>query len=1642
MQLPDALKFTALMYIIIKELKNMGEKIAETGRISGGLKGAAGLNYTEMSSGQGRQEMNGRDFAGLFERDFPPENTKQLRIISSVNELYMNEAEKKYEGFDLMLKKFELQGTDYDKEYEKLFDYLAATRDLETDTDRTIKIQKEIIDKMVPDDIQKRIVIMRRGDKTEGFVTPDGTIFIPQALINFCDSYDELAAAYAHELSHLILKTGVKKALDGSINTFGIGWAHETAGDQYAVALLEKGGFKATAFATLIEKLQGNKRGSIHQGGLMRAVQNYAGLGVVDRTTSNKELTPIDPELKGPAREANTNLIGEIMQGERLKDLSDEDIKDLTSKLHPKDLETFYNKVTKYNRTIENEHGERVISPAVLAVKETITKRIESMGYNKEQANIFLYLVGGNRSRITDAYFFKEPEDFVKICKALCDFENTDLINRMHNDVFQSDFYDFMEKNKERFSARDQYNYPAVSEFFSFLIFDVYDIDFEQKKTGIPVTKQTFLAGLKALNGEEGSGYYRSGSNEIGKIIGNYLMHTVIGKAVSEGVPVNRKDIEAVLDEITAEDINLYPFALKEMIVNSTSRNKLKFNNREYDIPEDDKDRIVKTIEEYYNLEIKKEEKTEFGFSNLDLFVKALENKGLSDVKRAEAADKLHFTMRKYLNENNPDDAQMLTFAMYILDKLYSANIKYNFPLFDYMKNPGKYVHPVDRQGREHLPPEKHYPLTPEEEELNEKYNKFSIGVYLGTEIFRSDGDEFYTYLHALSERSGIDFDKLSKVEAINLGRDLLLSEGHIYNIEPVLFGDKYPVETWGSRQTRVTDYTRFFELPIMRRMAEAKNTFNARSFEELLIKSEDFISNIDFMREQMKLYGGIYHDSLLSLIIGDDMRNECQKLIKPDLPDNELLHLADFLKIYYPDGVQKNVLTREINKRYLESAQISIDDKISYLLKNIEVVGVEGLALLADHITDINDFRNFKKRLGKHFDEYLSGSTTTTMIAAGDFISSYLTGNFEQVFSTAFTDEDNKREISTGLAKKWFETTMSDDSKYTGGGVTYDKSQKKFAAGRSSHFKTLHDYFDVLRDLTTTQRALAVIKLLAESNGGLTTPENREKVAAQIVQGLNLKDGFLKSVLSAAIKESDAKLVTFPVAQIIGPLLFRALDEQKIDIDQVSSTALEKDYDFGEKGEWIETVKKRVSDELSDDEIRDALSATTRDVKIFGVEYAKHPNSLIYPIAQQSDRQYEAFTGKLNDTIGSPAAEDKNNIVTSGIDPSTEALIRAVEISGALGVRALQLTTQFEDLPPELDKRLSQSFDANRGMEKLRFWLNLDKLASENPEIEEFVKNIKLGEYKGGGSLQTTYAAKYTPEGEAAKDVVLRMKNPNVELFIDEVYKSAMKSLETVVAESKDPEVLRKAKVGMMLLDLSREWCKADIADANYEASDDQFRVTIDNFNKQENENFYAPERILTHPKLKVETLGEGRTVNQFLNDKSIEAAKKQKVIESLSNFFIYQLKNPSYIDGQGNRMHIKQSDPHIGNFLITNEGSNPKIGVIDRDYYLHLDRPDVEVLNKLMHEQNPHVFASSFIDRLLEVNKVRGLQKQIQKGKILGKLGLQLAGGESDNMMLLRTLITEFTSSGMEVPIGMRIMIRNVEAFKKLNRKYGLEF
>jgi hypothetical protein len=466
----------------------------------------------------------------------------------------------------------------------------------------------------------------------------------------------------------------------------------------------------------------------------------------------------------------------------------------------------------------------------------------------------------------------------------------------------------------------------------------------------------------------------------------------------------------------------------------------------------------------------------------------------------------------------------------------------------------------------------------------------------------------------------------------------------------------------------------------------------------------------------------------------------------------------------------------------------------------------------------------------------------------------------------------------------------------------------------------------------------------------------------------------------------------------------------------------------------------------LSDIEISSILRANGRNITLFNPKHPSSPDSAFTKICQESDLKYNQITDRLNVLFNKTQNGETQPTETTEIDPATEAVIKGVEASGALGIRSLQLASQFSKLEPALEKRLSESLDSNSGLNKLLFWENLHKLAEEDPKIKSFLQRITLHDYLGGGSLQTTYGATYKDESGNEREVILKMKNPNVVAFIRESYSSAYKALEVVSNQRFGGKKAESAKTGMALMDLAQKWCLEDLNDTSFVKDDDLFRQTITKYNLQTgSDQFYAPERILTHNKLKSEDLAPGRTVNKLLNDPDVSREKKKEIVEMLSKFFVYQFRRNSFIDDHGKNYFLAHSDPHVGNYIADISGEKPKIGVIDRSLYLKLEEKDVNVLEKLMVKGNNTEFAESFIDRILDINKEKGLHRLAVKNKVFAKLlidsAYQMARGGIDRFALMRTMLTELSNSKMDVPLNLRLMIRNIGAFQELTKKYGVD-
>ena len=1476
----------------------------------------------------------------------------------------------------------QLMATDWDADLQVTLNYFAATCDLEVDTERTGHLE-EICRKVDPDNTAPcRVIIMKKSERPTAFVTADGSIFVSQSLINLCDSDDDLAFILGHEKGHIKNRTAVIRTAQNALTAWGVNWIHEAiGGDQESINFMERGGYKVSSAAKMIEKVAGFERGKEHQSGVMRATQAYGSFAVLNRTSSATDETPLPDYMRGVVRKTNIEIF-EALQKSGIEKLSSRDSERVVSSLHPQHMEMVFDLGTSYKYSDEKLE---VITPFFFAVDGEIVSRLTRAGHTKLDALTFIALQDRDNA-VDNYYFIDNPEKFTEVCRNLQKFSQTDYVNALHREVFITDDETFV-----RYKGDDEYNqekYHAVRTFFSgALQWSIYDVNNEPNGVGIGVTVDTFLDGIAALQSfaknYEDSGVCRA-------MYDNYFWTNVLGKSLAEKGFVDPKEIEAFFTLTYRHNFYIDGNELYSHVRRYYSKKEgavIKYNDKEYPFPDEQRKIALETIKELLHVEFEKEEMVEFDTSDLDRLFALFENPPESqwgDRDKNDFAHDILLKMMRYMGQNGFDENMRNEWAEHVIKLVSQFEYKIPYSFSEYIRKP----HTFDEgYAKKNITP-----VSVENLDNESRLYGFYVGLVMLTQFYDEDSEDFYKQLNLLCETCEIDFDKLSKIETFNICQEVLLAEQG-WAFKPQVFGGSSPIELEFARsRARVSNYQKLSELPFMVRLMKPEPV-EADSFSALNRVESELIENLTmFHTNHTRTPEGvdIFHEKLVYLVVGRDILLQSFNLIEKGVPETEFDELAKFLENSYPHNVEYQAFIGELDRRFLSSEDVPIRGKIDHVYKNIERVGYGGISLVADQITKIEDFRYMKEKLKKNLHKYMEGTENLAFLAIGDYNSQLVSDRFESVFKTAAKDEETAIKTSTEAARKWF-SYVSGFSQYGYRVVRFEKELGKFSVNRdaSDYFSSISDSFDRLKNLTEIQRFAIAMKLLVEKGGGLSSPENRKILARNIIDSLNIKNEFLRLAITAACTEADAKLAAIPAAQVLGPNLFRSYDKTKVDLDDVMRSVATEDYKY--VGNDYVRVKERVEDLYTREQVEAILRSNSRDIKIFGPEYAPFPDSAIFKLAQDNDERYYEFSGELRKLLEkqgefAPISLEEGEV--SKIDPETEALIKAVESSGPLGGRSLQLTRQFENLSPEIDKRLSASFDRNKGMDKFRFWLNLEKLAGENPEIEAFVQRIELQEYKGGGSLQTTFRADYYLEDGSRQDIVLKMKNPNVELFVNEVYESAYKSMEKVAREARDKSTLRHARMAMMLLDLSKQWCKADINDREYELKDDLFRKKIDRFNnrpKSDTNTFtYAPRRWLTHKQLKAESTGLGETLNYELYENQ-DPESKRKAVQAVSQFMLFQMDNPDYQDGDGNDVYVVQSDPHVGNYLIAHVDEGGQfVGVIDRDYYLTLKREDIEVLNEYVNGVDPRKFANDLIDRIFDINKIRGLQRKVIKTNI----------------------------------------------------------
>jgi hypothetical protein len=1516
---------------------------------------------------------------------------------------------------------------DLTEQVQREFLYLSATKGLEIGSARS-DILQEYIDKMVQGNTnwegKVRVVIMNKGQEPTAFAYPDGTIFISQSLINLYDSLDEVVGILAHEVKHITNGT-TRAAFNSKVKhgtSLGVDWLHEMTSDFGAPELLEKVGLKSTATADVLTKLAdhfGNRRGTEHQAPVMRAIQQLGVHAVKDYETSHIDYTDLPPELMREPRMTNFEAIIDAAVRDDV-----EAVEQYLPLLHPRDLGTFFDVADNgsyygLSEVYPERDTEKEIAKKVGAI---VVQRLLAEGRSENEIKLFFLSTTRGYSHLSPS--FKNVADLTSyITTAQTMFEN-DTVSQSSEKLFRNsrkgdplrDLIYFISYRFDSFTDKDAVFFTDISELAQF-IGEVNNLT----QDGLPAVKDgSFVddqGNILRLESNRSAQFHEDLKHIIFNYIERYyLAHVPDGELDQDQI----EDIFRAVQEVGYEPLtSSYYFPIKEESIGPGNKKIIEIAYRrvfgkelvrradgkeitplpsptEFRAEIEGKSRwdVEQLLKQYaYDHELDTETRAEYVRVGLDY---------LNDYNFARThleslvQDEIGYSAMKNWRENG--DPKWDTFSRSRAMNSMRTRLKNAFD---------------QSSGNEPTEQEEPKPRKLSIDDVIAEYGLDRETLYAEArkrgEVDRTSSQiEFVANTIAVSETHLFDFvDEImrdTKADVGSMDQFQLLAMCH------PLFKLANEDDRGAWSRDKITDFERFYQLRFVQEIVQQIEQIHFENVQDLLAYIKDAKSR--FSQRPVNARFSLYEDDVYSVLLAKPVRDELLRLSEPsNIRQQDYPILVELLNEHFPYSPQRRELVKALQTAYINNPEIPIKDKIDFFLKEYKLLGFEGAILVAEQITDVTTYREFKAKLDELALEYVSGEESLDGVATTDIASSVLTQRADLLVKTASGSSSVARETSTDLAIQWVKTYLG-ENEWRRNDIQYDKKTGKFIlteAGRSA-FATFNDTIDYFRNLPESKKLAIALKAMSDQDGLLVSGEGRQLLERMLVDGLGLSDPFFRSVLSNAIKSGDAKVVGLPAAQMLIPFMFRSLSVGAVDVRRVRAVELR------ERNDGSYTTTKVKNKEFSED-LPAILSAGTRDIRYFGFRYKDQPQSTIGVQAQESGQVYFDTLSNLNSRILIDARNEQVK-ESSNLPPATEAIIKAGETSPVF-VRGMQMAVQLIDFDPAIQDRLSQTQDSMKGMEKLRFWDNLLSKAQGDPELARFIEEdlISLDSYLGGGSLFTTYGATVRGEGGTTQKIVIKMLNPNAEEFIRLSYGFSSTVLGEVEQQTRG-KTRQNARFAGSLLELSNTWCIRDINDDQYEQRDDAFRTTVETFNQQRGQTAVeAPERVYTSKKVKVEGQYQGTTLNKFLNDPTMSAERKAETVDTLLAFFDHQFDFSPMTSPDGKRIFIFHSDPHAGNYMIDPSSSEQRLGAIDRSMYLALGEQDVEMFKLLKSGENAQ-FINFFIARCLEVSGIEGREATRIRYGVLNQLGGELVRqrlrGRNDTAAFLQVILQEFAKYG----------------------------
>ena len=1506
---------------------------------------------------------------------------------------------------------------------EEEFSYLSRTRRIEVETDR-VQILQDIVDKMTDgENVTARIVILNKGNAPTAFVHADGTIFVSQSLINRLDYLDEVGQVLAHEINHLLIGTPEKVArAQGSATRTGVSWLHEGVSDVLVSRLLEKAGLNPMVTQSTVQKIAWNTRDTVHQAGVARGAQHIGGLKAINYRTSHQEPQAIPNMLTHEPAYTNMELVNIMLSEGNINGATD-----ALAKLHPRDLHNIYSSFIGVGDRTE-------LTNLVRAYNGLVSRRCSEAGYTDAETRLFLITRHDKNYPADSETLIQTPEMMRELAGSINDYQRSQRFEEAYRNIF---------------GYNSPYGFFVVGErYLGFIRTHMYDTGRATRDVGAPVTQDTLLDTLSTISpilDERDRGI-------VSHVIRRFIDVSLV-PSLREG-KINDENLVNFFQSVKERGLLCRRSDVEPMRYSDVPRPKT------LDIYEP----VLRAYDAVFPMQTTKSVERTRPLLTTDMIDSLIA--GSVDTRGEFSSFTFNNELNRLLWRSDLDalsDEQRLALLEYFSQRIDAMDLPSRRNLLSCLENGPTAQVPTEHPSRQPI----------EVQEANQAINRFNLKALTGMVFFPTDTKTFYEYMTRTMEASGIDYASLTKTQLLNLWQGMTLLSPNRASLTFDLSSPHPVIAGWqpNRRIVSIRNIDAFCELPIMQELLSRDETAGIQDigglneYAEMLYRRQnlhrlqpdtitetqataayallhltpDELRDRQAVRRLAKNMSDLYDDNPWALIVGRDIRARFAELAQGDIPEDQFDEVYEFAGKFFPEGPRKKALLRNINATYLSSEAVPLQAKIDYLVTNFDRVGPEGLVMVAEHITRYEDYVAFRERLKPRLEKYLEGSDRVTSAAALDSFSASFVKGYEKLFNTCRSSTEDRRTQSTRSAEEWLWSVFSPGqiSQRLNGMIQYDKATNRFRINSDARegFRSISDIFAELHGLTPMQRFGVAMKALTERGGALTSNENRTKFGKIVTEALGIKPGLIRTAIEYGCQTIDPSLLSLSAAQAMSPMLFRSLQTEDIDGGELKNRGSPfHDQRHGQL--WWEKG-------LPGNRLPELLSLDTRSLTHFG--RAAGRSRTIDGLVQSSAEMYSTSFDTLEQRFGQHNdQEDMKRKAEQASDPAVEAVIQGIESGGSIGQRSLQLGRQLFRFSPEIDRRLARSFDANKGLNKLLFWENLHKLRGEDSRVGTFVADqlVEVRGYLGGGSQYTTYEAIATLPDGTEEEVVLKMLNPNAIGFVGKVYGAANGVLHHIATTGTKKEQ-EQARAAMTVLDLAKEWTLRDIGDQRFAEDDDVYREGIQRYNEHTGVTvFKVPERRLTTQELKVEQKVNRRTANGALSDPSVDGVIKRALVDNLRSLFEHELNAPIDTDERGSEIYMLRSDPHVGNATVDLDG-NPT-GIIDRHLYLRLHREDVELVRSLYHDGGNVRFLGRFIDRMLTINNVnnsqdrrsahRGMMMSLMRGYVGHALRRNAGPGR-----VAQLISTECERRGLDIPLELRLALKNVESIKNLVREYS---